>query len=243
MIICYRYKQDEIVHKKRDDSRSRSKSEAVVKSKVLFHRRCWTARQSKARTGSWDFGQVYINPLHPFDKVSELLPLLFAPLRWARGPRQPPAERLISTIHKLQPEVETVRIVPPALERPKHRNRILDSVEIHDGIREAVSRDTIDDATVKTSNLLGAREVEHRLDILVHARDVGFGGVVTKGIDVVNREPGGGLSHVGVARREEVRGRTRVTRSGDLKLVPARGFEAAILEGAVALLEDADCST
>ena len=213
-----------------------------MKENVLFYRKRWT-RKRKAMTRSWDLDQADIDPFHVLDKVTKQPLLLFAPFNRTNRSGKPSTKRLVLAIHKFQSKVKTVRIILPPLERPQHCNHILDGIEIHSNIPDAVSHHTVNDTAIEASNVLGTGEVEHRLDVLVRVRDIGLGGVVTKSVDVVNHEPDGGIGHVCVARREEVKGKTRTTRKGDLELVPTGRFKGATLKGAVALLEDANRRT
>jgi hypothetical protein len=62
---------------------------------------------------------------------------------------------------------------------------------------------------------------------------------MTKSVDVVNHNSGGGVGPVDVTRSKEVDGRTRMTRSRNLEPVPAFRLEEHSFESAVALLENA----
>jgi len=55
--------------------------------------------------------------------------------------------------------------------------------------------------------------MEQIFDVLVRVGGVQLGEITTKHVDVVNHDPSGRVGFVCVARREEVDGRTRMTRN------------------------------
>jgi len=198
------------------------------------------SRKSKSRsTRQNDLGQINIHPIRILNQLSERSPLLLAPLRRTHGRRHPLAEGPIAHVDELQAEVITARICLPTLERLEGSLDIFDRLKVHDGVRGVVPNSPSNDMTVETANALCSNAIEQIFDVLIHIRDVRLGGVMTEGVDIVDRDPGGRIGFVCVAGREEVDRGTRMTRSWNLELVPTFRLESGALESAIALLESA----
>ena len=135
--------------------------------------------------------------------------------------------------------MKTFRIGLPALEHLESSLRVFDRLEIHNGIRSIVPRNTSNDPSIEAANVLGADGVEQVFDVLVRVRHVRLCGIMTKSVDVVDYDPGGGVGLVVVARRKEVDGRKKMAGSWNLELVTDFGLEGSSL----ALLENATLNT
>jgi hypothetical protein len=129
-----------------------------------------------------------------------------------------------------------IRIRLPTLEHLKGNLRVSNSLKAHDGVRGVLQDNTTNDPWIETADSLGADGIEQTFDVLVRIRDVLLRGIITKPVDVVDEDPGGGVTFVGVVRGKEVDRRTRVTRNWNLELFLAFGLEERIFESAVALL-------
>lgn len=110
----------------------------------------------------------------------------------------------------------TAGICLPALE---YFGGSLASSKVHNDVGSVVLNDVSGDPTVEATNILGADTIEQIFDVLVHARNVWLDGVIMKGIDVVDYDPGGRITLVRVSRREEVDRRRTVIRNWNFELI------------------------